>query len=173
MSNVKHLDKQAAETTQDEAEIHTMAEAWAKAFEQKNIDGLMANYADDVLLFDVKPPYQIKGVESYRAMWEACLPCFPAKFKSERRDLKISASGNVAFLHCLNHIRPLGEEGHPAGHTWIRVTVCYRKIDGRWKVVHEHVSVPFDPITEKVAYITDPDSPECSTETCFGKAPKN
>jgi ketosteroid isomerase-like protein len=25
----------------------------------------------------------------------------------------------------------------------VRVTVCFRKIAGKWKVVHEHVSVPF------------------------------
>ena len=28
---------------------------------------------------------------------------------------------------------------------WIRATLCYRKIDGKWMVTHEHVSVPFDP----------------------------
>jgi ketosteroid isomerase-like protein len=27
---------------------------------------------------------------------------------------------------------------------WWRVTVCYRKIDGRWKIAHEHNSVPFN-----------------------------
>jgi ketosteroid isomerase-like protein len=35
----------------------------------------------------------------------------------------------------------------------MRATACFRKIGGRWRVVHEHVSLPFDPETEKVAYI--------------------
>jgi ketosteroid isomerase-like protein len=26
---------------------------------------------------------------------------------------------------------------------WTRATIGFRKIDGRWLVVHEHVSVPF------------------------------
>jgi hypothetical protein len=26
---------------------------------------------------------------------------------------------------------------------WLRLTVCFRKIDGRWKITHEHESVPF------------------------------
>lgn len=26
---------------------------------------------------------------------------------------------------------------------WVRATTCWRKVDGRWRVVHEHVSVPF------------------------------
>jgi ketosteroid isomerase-like protein len=25
----------------------------------------------------------------------------------------------------------------------VRATICYRKIDGKWMVTHEHVSVPF------------------------------
>jgi ketosteroid isomerase-like protein len=27
---------------------------------------------------------------------------------------------------------------------WVRWTACYRKIGGKWKVTHEHISVPFD-----------------------------
>ena len=26
---------------------------------------------------------------------------------------------------------------------WVRATFCCRKIDGKWKIVHEHQSVPF------------------------------
>ena len=59
-------------------------------------------------------------------------------------------------MHGLHHVTPIGEESR-WGQTWLRVTVCYRRIEGNWRVVHEHVSVPFDPITEKVSYITDQD----------------
>jgi hypothetical protein len=27
---------------------------------------------------------------------------------------------------------------------WWRTTICFRKIDGKWMVTHEHNSVPFD-----------------------------
>jgi PhnB protein len=26
---------------------------------------------------------------------------------------------------------------------WIRATVCLRRIEGEWKIAHEHTSVPF------------------------------
>jgi ketosteroid isomerase-like protein len=26
---------------------------------------------------------------------------------------------------------------------WQRITICLRRIDGIWKIVHEHTSVPF------------------------------
>ena len=28
--------------------------------------------------------------------------------------------------------------------TWVRVTVCFKKSDGKWLVTHEHVSAPID-----------------------------
>jgi len=56
----------------------------------------------------------------------------------------------VAFCHSLNRIsgkRTNGEESD----VWVRATVCYRKIDGKWMIVHEHFSVPFDMETLKAS----------------------
>ena len=39
---------------------------------------------------------------------------------------------------------------------WVRSTVCYRKIDGRWVVTHEHTSVPFDAESGKVSFDLKP-----------------
>jgi uncharacterized protein (TIGR02246 family) len=140
-----------------EEEIRALVEAWSKALEAKDIDGLTAGYAPDAVLFDIKPPYRVRGADAIRRVWEEYLPCLPAKFTSERRDFQVTAGGDAAFVHCLHHVRPIGEE--PRGpDTWIRVTVCYQRIGGKWRVVHEHVSLPFDPPTGQVAFITDADT---------------
>ena len=34
-------------------------------------------------------------------------------------------------------------EGNPETDVWFRHTIGLRKIDGRWKIVHSHESVPF------------------------------
>ena len=145
-----------ATQTRDEAEIRKLIAAWSRALEAKDLDGLVANYAPDVLIYDVKPPYKSEGVVAIRRVWEQCLPYFPASFKSERRDLKLTVGEDVASAHGLHHIRPIDEPNHPAGQSWIRVTACYRKVGGRWRVAHEHVSMPFDCATGQVASITDP-----------------
>lgn len=36
------------------------------------------------------------------------------------------------------------------------MTVCYRKIDGDWKVVHEHFSTPFDTQSGKALFELQP-----------------
>ena len=146
----------SSSVNRDEAEIRELVAAWSQALEERDLDGLTAAYAPDVRLFDIKPPFRTDGVEAVRRLWEACLPYFPAKFRSEHRSLEVTVNGDVAFAHGLHGIRPI-DEAHPAGDTWIRVTICYRRIDGRWRVVHEHVSVPFDPETGNVSFITRPD----------------
>ena len=142
------------DTRADEAEIRALIDKWSHALEARDLDGLMLNYAPEVLLFDVKPPHEIRGARGYRGMWQATLPFFPKRFECERRELAVTVGGDVAFAHCLNRINPLGE-GSRVGETWLRVTVCYRRIAGRWNVVHEHVSLPFDPMTGKAVYITE------------------
>ena len=32
----------------------------------------------------------------------------------------------------------------PTGGMWVRVTFCFRKIDGNWLIAHDQASVPFD-----------------------------
>jgi uncharacterized protein (TIGR02246 family) len=142
----------------EEREIRELIAKWRAALEAKDLDGLAAGYADDAVLFDVKPPYKLQGPAAIRATWEQCLPYFPRSFKSEHRDLKIDVNGSIAFVHGLHHITPTDEPNHPAGQSWIRVTACYRKVNGRWLVAHEHVSMPFDCATGSIAPITNPDA---------------
>ena len=140
----------------DEAEIRRLIADWSRALEAKDLDGLVAKYVDDAVLYDVKPPYLTRGPAAIRQVWQDCLPYFPAKFKSEHRDLKISVGGDVAFVFGLHHMKPIDPPDHPAGQSWIRVTACYRKVGGAWKVAHEHVSMPFDCTTGQIAPITTP-----------------
>ncbi len=52
-------------------------------------------------------------------------------------------AGDVAFSR--NLTRYSGTQlGDQKIDMWVRATICYRHIDGRWMIVHEHQSVPFD-----------------------------
>jgi len=40
----------------------------------KDVDQIMSRYATEVILFDVKPPFQTQGKAAVRQVWEDCLP---------------------------------------------------------------------------------------------------
>ena len=36
---------------------------------------------------------------------------------------------------------------------WMRMTSCFRKQRGKWRIVHEHFSAPFDPQSDKTLWL--------------------
>lgn len=146
-----------SETQMDEQKIRTLIQNWSKALEAKDLDGLVADYAGDAVLFDAIPPYKTVGKEAIRQVWANCLPYFPEHFKSEHRDVVIHVTDDMAIMHGLHHFIPTPPD-HPSGQTWMRVTVGYRRIRGQWKSVHDHISIPFNPMNNQACPIKDPDS---------------
>ena len=54
----------------DEAAIRELIENWAKAVRTKNLNGILANHAPEILMFDVPAPLQSKGIEAYKKTWD-------------------------------------------------------------------------------------------------------
>ncbi len=103
----------------------------------------------------MKPPFQTRGAEAFRRIWETCLPYFPASFGIEHRDLGVMVSGDLALAHWLFRFTGM-EKNHPAMQTWLRSTAGYQRRQGKWQIVHEHCSVPFDPETSKAVFTLNP-----------------
>jgi uncharacterized protein (TIGR02246 family) len=151
----QQLAAQIASMSEHEAEIRRMIKAWSNALEAKNLDGLVADYVDDAVLYDAIPPYKTVGRDAIREVWANCLPYFPAEFKSEHRDIVVHVAGDTAIAFGLHHFIPTPADD-PCGQTWMRVTVGYRRINNKWKVIHEHISVPFNPMNSQVWFVRDP-----------------
>lgn len=133
--------------------ILQLMDQWAAALQRRDAAAMSAMYTEDATLFDVKPPWVMHGAQAYRASWEACFPYLPARFEAQRRAVSLQVGGDVAVCHCLSRIAPLDDPQHPAGASWLRITIALRKEQGNWRVFHEHGSLPFDPVTDRVVPI--------------------
>ncbi len=135
----------AATTNNDEIEIRALLDRWAKAFEARDIDLIMSNYAsgDAVVAYDIAPPLQYKGKEAYRKDYQEFLAQYDGPIHVEYRDMRVLSSGDVGFVHALERFTGKLKGGQPSD-MWLRYTGGLRKIDGRWLIVHDHVSVPTD-----------------------------
>lgn len=60
-----------------------------------------------------------------------------------RGDRKIVVGDGVAFSYNLDRVSGTLKDGGESD-MWVRVTDCYRKINGKWLIAREHVSVPVD-----------------------------
>ncbi|HKX84369.1 MAG TPA: nuclear transport factor 2 family protein [Pyrinomonadaceae bacterium] len=131
---------QTVKKTTSENELAGLVNEWAEAVRVKDFDKIMSHYAKDVVAFDVPPPLQINGSDAVRQNMVNWLNMFDGPADVEFKDLEITASDDLAFLRTLTSVTPKGS----GQHSWVRVTVCYRKIDGNWLVTHEHASLPFN-----------------------------
>jgi uncharacterized protein (TIGR02246 family) len=129
----------------NEIEIRALYDRWAQAFEARDIDGIMSVYApgDEVVAYDVVPPLQYKGKDAYRKDYLEFLGQYDGPIHVEYRDMRILSSGDVGLIRALERFTGKLKTGQPFD-MWLRATSGLRKIDGKWFIVHDHVSVPVD-----------------------------
>jgi ketosteroid isomerase-like protein len=133
----------AKSTATDEAQIKKLINERGKAVRTKDIDGDMSNIAPDILSFDVVNPLQYVGADALRERAEEWFSSFKGPIGYEIRDLSITTGDEVAFCHSLNRISGTKTDGGEID-MWVRATICLRKLNGQWRVTHEHQSVPFN-----------------------------
>lgn len=139
----------------DEAAIRSLLDDRIRALHDKDIEGIMSLYAPDVVSFDIVPPLQYTGAAAFRKVWEEALSLFQGPITYEIRDLSITVGGDVAFTHSINRMSGILHNGQQFGN-WMRWTACFRKIDGKWLLVHHQASVPVDMATGKAALDLQP-----------------
>jgi uncharacterized protein (TIGR02246 family) len=132
----------------DESGVRAVIDAIAAAVRARNVEGMLAQCAEDVVVYDLVPPLEHKGVASIRQVWTEALSAFEAPVEYDVQHLDVAVSGDVALARSLNRFGGARKDGTRVVN-WMRSTLGLRRIDGRWKVVHEHVSVPFDMKTDK------------------------
>ncbi len=129
--------------TKNEAAIRELIDAFVKAIRAKDINRVMSVFAPEILSFDLGPPLQHGGGETFVNRWQELFELYQNPMDYEVRDLSITAGYDVAFSHSLNKVSGTLKNGRNSDR-WLRWTACYRKTNGKWLIVHEHVSVPVD-----------------------------
>lgn len=131
--------------SKDEQEIRAMEDKFAAAFNAKDVDAIMKFYVpgNELFVFDVGVPRQHVGWDNYKKDWQDFLGMFKGPIKFEIGDLSVTSDGKIAYGHSIQHVTGTGPDGSPIDFT-VRLTDVYRKIDGKWLIVQEHVSVPID-----------------------------
>ena len=120
---------------------------WGAAVAARDIEAVMACYADPLLVFDVVGPLRREGKAVYRKAWEdEFFPWHGGAGKFELRELAVHAGDDVAFATGLLDCG--GTEGGRAVEYTLRLTLGLKRTAEGWRIVHEHSSEPM-PFEEK------------------------
>jgi uncharacterized protein YndB with AHSA1/START domain/ketosteroid isomerase-like protein len=119
-------------------EIRALLEAWAAAVRRHDLPAILGLHAPDIVMFDLPPPLQTRGLEDYKKTWDLFFQYHKVSQAFDIEELNVVAGHDVGFAY---GIMRCGAGRDPAGFQF-RVTIGLRRINGAWCVVHEHHSLP-------------------------------
>jgi uncharacterized protein (TIGR02246 family) len=128
-------------TSQDEAEIHSLIQRWARAVREEDRAAIRADHDPDIVMFDVPPPLVSRGIDAYMATWKTFFTWAEKPVAFDFHDVKVTCGADVAFATAIGKCVGI-DPGGKREPLEFRLTMGLRKIDGRWRVMHEHHSLP-------------------------------
>lgn len=139
----------------EEIEIRASIEQWADAMRNNKVDEVMAHYSEDIVAYDAVAQLQFLGKKAYEDHWLFCVTYAPYGMAFDFKDLVIHSEASLAFSYSLASCGCYDEKGNIQS-SWMRVTRGYRKVNGKWLVIHEHFSSPFDMESGKALFDLQP-----------------
>jgi len=133
--------EEARGSSNDDLAVRHVVESWAAAVRRKDYEGILKNHSSDIVMFDVPPPFQSKGIEAYKKTWDLFFSCSGDPVVFDITSMTIFADHRVAFVITTMRCTTPGPQGEREALEF-RLTIGLQKIDGQWTIVHEHHSVP-------------------------------
>jgi ketosteroid isomerase-like protein len=130
-------------TDEDEAAVHALIHAFVRAVRLKDVEAMLSYCAPDLVTFDMMPPLRHAGAEAVRAVWDKTLAGFDIPLQLEMQNLNVFIGDKIAFARSVTHFGGDHLSGGKSAN-WMCMTLGLRKINRDWKIIHQHVSVPFD-----------------------------
>ena len=128
--------------TDDESQIRGLIGDWARAVHEGDMDAVLADHAEDIVMFDVPPPNEgVRGLDAYRECWPGFFEWQASGACFEIESLDVTAGTDVAYAYA--RVRCATPEGLREDPTYLlRLSLGLRRERGRWVVAHEHHSFP-------------------------------
>jgi uncharacterized protein (TIGR02246 family) len=129
------------DTAANESAVRDLLERWAAAVREKQLPAVLAHHDRDLVMFDVPPPFESRGLDAYEATWQLFYSSQPEPVAFDIKWMQVVAGEDVAFAYAHMQCAERAEGGGRMPLDF-RLTVGLRKVGGRWVIVHEHHSVP-------------------------------
>jgi ketosteroid isomerase-like protein len=118
------------------AEIRAVHEEWTDRTAAKDLDALLKHIAPGIVSYEQVGPLQYVGIDDVREVCRQGLDSSPGRIDFDTPELTVQVGGDLAVSWGLDRIVADGSETRSRG------TRVFRRQNGRWTMVHQHLSVP-------------------------------
>lgn len=125
--------------TNDENQINVLCQRLGQAHHDKDVDAIVGCYASNTVIYSLAPPLRDAIDRDGIAAW---LETWDGPIRIDAQDVELVVGNDLAWSTAVNRMRGSKTEGTKEN-IWFRTTMCFKKTDGAWRIVHGHSSVPF------------------------------
>lgn len=136
-----------------------MLDHYQAAVLAKDVAAFSALYDDELLVFDMWGSWSLSGIEAWRAMaadWFDSLGTETVVVTAD--EVRTLQSSDLVIGHALLSFTAVSATGERLRSLTNRITVGMKRSGQRWKVIHQHTSVPIDPHTTQAILQLPPES---------------
>src|ERR1700675_3934616 len=120
-----------------DGQIRAIIDAWAEAVRRHDVAGILAHHEQDIVMFDVPPPLQSRGMDAYKKTWDLFFRYHKPSKAFDIEELGIAAGEDIAFAVCIVRCGSGTFNGPPEqGGFLFRLTIGLRNVDGDWRIAH-------------------------------------
>src|ERR1700730_19301395 len=101
-----------------ESQIKAIVEAGADAVRRHDLPAILAHHEQNIVMFDVPPPLQSRGMDEYRKTWDLFFGYHKPSQAFDIEELAITAGEDVAFAVAIMRCGP-GPFSDPSEHSKI------------------------------------------------------
>lgn len=119
--------------TADERQIRELVEKWAHAVHTGELETVLADHAEDIVMFDVPPPFGgVRGIDAYRETWPGFFEWQASGASFDLVSLDVTAGNTVAYAHAaaLRDSARAGRQPGPAAAPHSRPAQAGRPLGG-------------------------------------------
>jgi ketosteroid isomerase-like protein len=112
------------------------------------VDEVFSHFDPNVVVFD---PFsgETHGIPAIQRAWHEQLDSF-TNFKADILRITVEVEGDMAFAYSVQHFTAKSKvASKPSLDYVLRQTDCYHKVNGKWLIAHQHLSLPIDPVTDR------------------------
>ncbi|MBJ6123652.1 YybH family protein [Sphingomonas mollis] len=132
----------------DDWKIRELIAARSMAINAHDVEAAIADIDQDVAIYELVPPLAMEGIAASRQRTVDWFATYSDGPYWQDGEITVISDGDVAFSHAINRVTGTSSSGDQVD-MWFRTTPGWRRRDGRWRIVHDHNSVPFDPASGK------------------------
>jgi ketosteroid isomerase-like protein len=137
-------------------EIEQLFNEWFAASERKDLDASMKPISDRIVSYEHNMPLEVRDIATVREECKKGFDQAEGDFRWDIPDLQIHVRGDIAVTWGLNRMAEM-KNGKRTNTMWSRGTRVFQRIDGEWKLIHQHVSFPMDPESGKARMDLEPE----------------